>query len=931
MSVTETLRALGSWGMSFKKEMPDDTWKKIDYFAHIAIHVGPKPGALDDSLLASARYAGPLLYISDSSAAQRSIAGKGMAYWLGDPEGKGDIFEDPIEVDGDLDDVIRSLLPASGSVTEGTFYNTGETFGPSTFQFQTPREVIDYICQTVGAAWRVNFDATLDIGLESDLFKVNPKCVVSRKKRLAGNVSGFEDMFLSGLGGMAQTARDVEDYTTDVLLLAQGINGQFVSATASTPEAEIPFVDLHGNKVRLKRIVTESETDSTNAEARAQLQLNRFKSTRDALTLSTSNYDIKGKAQVGDYVWVYDPTMNLVDMDNEVPFRGERINPFKLRLTEISWPIVRRMSVFLRTGEGEWLDLSDFVVPETGETTLVVGGYNRSLSEGGGGAFPVTPPEADTSVPAAVEWDTPWNQSMYQSPITGESRSEVEIKWFRPDNEDGSTITDGAFYEIRFRQSVVPFLDLTLDELDFLEVDDWVTVENPVTLGVEQEWQYARAPFEVLKFRMQDLLPGQPYEAQIRAVDNARPANVGDWSDLIQWQASRDIFPPATPAAPFVASSPAAALIRHNLGRADGGEFNLDRDLHHLKVHADVDPLFAPERENLVGIIPANWGMITGEVPVVASFQITSQLPLYYKVVAVDESGNESLPSAGVVATAELWGDKYIQNLTVDKITAGTISADWILGAYIKTGKSGARVEMSYEGIDGYDPLGQKRLNWDSASGQLRVIGDGGIAVTGGGNIEITNGALIVYNVVGDKIIEIGECADGRHGVQVYKDDGTRVARIGELASDPNEGIEVISDLGQLVRVDTLAFGMESGYVAGTLSTTLSTFNGNTPNCTVLVGNSGRAIVSINSFVLMGGVTGAGSAGFFGSGPGGASVAANNSRVVSITGGQNLGAGRSFLVTGLTPGSWTFSMCYRSTTAGQSAQFIENQISVQPF
>jgi hypothetical protein len=736
------------------------------------------------------------------------------------------------------------------------------------------------------------------------------------------------------LAGNAETDRDVEDYTTNVLLLAQGINGQFVAAEAITPPEEIPFKDMHGNTVKFTRVVQESETDSTNAPARAQLQLNRFKGSRDALQLVSGNYDIKGSAQVGDYIWVFDPEMGLVDTANETIFRSQRINPFKLRLTETTWPITRKMSVFYRDGDGEWIDLSPHISAETGDTTLVVGGYNRSLTEGGSGPFPVTPPEADTSVPGQVEWDLPWTQAQYQSPETGESRAEVELKWFMPDNEDASTILDGAYFEIRYRPSITPFYAPTVGELENYELTETQTVGNPITFGIEQEWEYTQAPWDTLKFRLQNLVPGMTYEAQVRAVDNARPANLGDWSDLVQWQASRDIFPPSTPAAPVIAAGPAEVLMKHFLGRADGGAFNLDRDLGHLELHGAADMLFTPEPGTLIGKVAANWGMITGEVPIVASFQVAELTPVYYKIVAVDVSGNRSLPSAGVVATAELWGDKYISNLTVDKVTAGTVCADWIVGAYIRSAKTGARVEMSYKGIDGYNASNAQLLNWDSGTGTLNVIGKGGIKVRGGGNVQITDGRLEILNAAGQVIVEVGECSDGRHGMQVYTDAGIRVTRVGELQSG-SEGIELINDLGQLIRVDTLAFGMKSANVAANIVVSTGPgFNPAAPSVTgVVVGNSGRALVHLGAWITTSDSTNTagGAMSFYGTGPGGASFAAAILQSIGASGQLNMGLGRSFEVTGLTPGSWTFGCSYRSSLNTQITNFTNRSIAVQPF
>ena len=940
MAVTEILRGLGQWSVQIDiSRMDEQSWRRVadSYFGHICIHVGrPDVRVSGDSLLRSSRYTG--VYIGTGDAGDvGALDGFGMAYWLGDAENKGDIRETLLTFPAatPFDDVIRALLPASGSVVEGTIHDIPETW-EGTHQYQTPLQDIDYVCQTKGAAWRVNGDATLDAGYESHLFAVNPKTVVMRKLQNGFDEVTAYDMFMRGLNGTSQTSRDTEDFTTRVVLLAQNAEGTTSTATADILPGLNPYKDMHGNSVKITRIVQESDTDPTNAEARPQLQLNRFTGTRDALTLSTANYDVKGHLSVGDYIWVCDPLMDLVDPSNEVMFRGKLINPLKLQLTETTWPIVQGHAVLFRTYDGEWIDLTDFVIWEGGETSLVVGGYNRSLTSGGVGVFPVTPPEVDTTIPGEVEWDLPWVQSQYQSPITGESRAEVELKWQQPLNTDGSSITDGLYYEIRYRQSAIPLAEFTVAELENYQLDELNTVENPIALDIAEEWQYTRAPFEVLKFRLQELTPGMTYEAQIRAVDTARPPNLGAWSDEIQWQASRDIFPPFTPAAPFIAAGPLAVLFRHNLGRADGGEFNLDRDLGHLELHGSLDPLFIPSNETLIGKAPADWGMITGEVPVVASFQVTQVLPMYYKIVAVDKSGNKSLPSAGVVATAELIGNQYIQSLTVDKVTAGTIQADWLIGSYIRTARTGARVELSYEGIHGYNHLNQRLLDWQSSDGSLNVIGDGGIKVRGGGNVEITDGALIVYNANGNKIVELGECADGRHGLQVYKDNGTRTTRVGELQSG-SEGIETISDLGALVRIDTLAFGTKAASVVtkqgriggwGDLATVGPLLN-------VDIGNSGRCIVIVSAGIEYNTLGGGNAAvGFDMAGTGGyfrganvfesiwmALQADNSVSTLSVT--------KAIYVSGITPGNLTIAMKY--WTGGQSHNFFDRHLIAIPF
>lgn len=928
MAVTQTLRALGRWDLSLREDTPAYVWDGLQYFGHLVIHMGRQdPRMAGDSLLRSARYVG-VLQGKTESGLPKKISGIDVAMWLGDPEQKADIIEEALAVSGDFATVINQVMAGYDAVTVGTIFNQAGSF-EQTFQFQSRRQAIDYICQTWGGmAWRVNGDATLDAGLESDIFVVNPEVAVTRKPKNRPGIAGSEvDMFLRSLNGTLETDQDVIDLTTRVVLMAQGSNGQFASATADAPPGYHPYKDLHGNDIKMTRIVQESATDEGNAEARAQLQLNRFLNTRDALNLSTEFHDIKGVAQVGDYIWVWDPVMNLVDNDNEVIFHGQRMNPVKLQMTECTWPVSKGMGVYFRDWSGEWTDLTDYINWESGETTIVVGGYNRSLTDGGSGEFPISQPESNTTVPDVTEWVLPWVQSQYQSPITGQTESEVELRWAKPLNTDASVITDLAYYDIRFRQSNTPLTIFTLSELDSLTDDltDMNTVGEPIVLGIEQEWQFATAPAEVLKFRLQQLTPGMTYEAQIRAVDNGRPPNLGEWSDIEAWQASRDIFPPATPAAPEVAANPAAVLITHRLGRADGGEFNLDRDLAHLEVHGSTSPLFTPDESTLIGKMPADWGNITGMIPAVASFTVLQQVPMTFKVVSVDQSGNRSNASVGSVATAELWDEKYMRSLTVDKITAGTISAEWIMGSRITTGGIGARVDLSADGIKGYNALNQRLLEWQSSTGKLIVNGAGGI--------EINDGRLVVRNSNGNIILELGECSDGKHGVQVYKDNSVLVTRIGELSAG-SEGIEIINDLGALVRLDTLAFGIQAASVA-TFQTTASTTFTNLatvgPSVTVTLGNSQRCIV-ITTATCLSDINGANNfMGFEYTGPGGTNPADEFRALARFSGEfDGIAASKAVLQSPISPaGSWTFTAKYKS--GGGTVQFGNRHLIVIPY
>jgi hypothetical protein len=928
--ITESHQALGSWTLTLKADTPREILDRVSYLGHITVHTGRvDPRTTGDTLLSTSRYTG-VVRGKDLTDSGHTLSGAGMAFWLGDEDGKGDVIETPVAIVAEtFTQSVRDLLPASGAVTEGTFHAITGTY-TGTHQYQSPRTAIDYVCTTMGGEWRVNGNATLDVGAVGDLYVTTPVAAIIRH-------GAGVDMNLRALPGEAGVTTDVEDFTTRVVLLAEGEGDAVATGSADIAPGLNPYLDLHGNPVKLTRLVSESGTDAVNAIARAQLQLNRFTSPRDALRLSTQDYDVKGTVAVGDYTWVFDPDIGLADLANEVQFRGLRLYPVKLRVIELTFPVVAGSTVAYRDKLGAWTDLSDYIEWESDATTVQVGGYSRSLSSSG--EVVGSRPKPDSSVPGIVTWNEPFRVGVYQSPVTGSARGDVFLNWDRPNNTDSTPIIDGSHYEIRYRHATTPFYPAVWDQVEGLYGvwDNWeatgATWDSPIVYP-ETEWQTAIASFDDTTFRLQELIPSTPYEAQIRAVDLATPFNAGAWSALALWQTTNDNIPPVTPAPPEVQGNPMAVQMVHRLGAASGGTFNLDADLHHLELHGGSEPIFTPSEDTMLGKVLANYGLIVGEIPVVAMFQITSVAPVYFKVIAVDEAGNKSAPSVAVMETADLISDQYIGSLTASKITAGTMTSNVIVGGSIATGGefSFPRVEMTSAGLRGLGSSANTLWTADTSTGKIMVNGTGGI--------EINDGRMICRNGSGTTIVEIGECADGRHGIQVYKDNGTRVARIGELASG-TEGIELINDLGQLVRVDTLAFGMKSASNAAVGSRGEGAWGhlgSPSPVVTVTLGNSGRCIILLSCTIQGDGTSNVcnSAVSFEMSGPGTA-IGANTygslwSQIVETADGylgSRLGATRVFQVEGLSAGVYTVQMIYWSGAG--TAEFQDRNLVVIPY
>ena len=725
MAIQETLNALGQWDLDLKPTIPREHLDALQFFGHVAVVAGRvDPVVYGDSMLTAARYVGVLRSNSLADDARTripndnvKIGGVGMAMWLGDEDNKGAVIENAaVFASGStFANVIRGLLPSGGSVTEGTLYSVAGTYS-GTHQWQSPREAIQYVCDTMSTtaipvSWRVNNNGTLDAGPESNLFVTTPVCAIVA--RGAG-----EDMVLRAIPGSMDLTSDVEDYTTRVVVLAEGIGASVATGAAETAGGSIPYKDIHGNTVALTRLVSESDTTTTNAATRAALALAQYTTPKQDLRLSIQDYDVEGSFSLGDYVWAYDPDKGLVDTANEIVFRGQRLNPIKLQVTEVSWGVTGDYTVAYRSATGVWTDLTDHVEINSAGTYVTVGGFARQLVSSG---EPVgSRPNADTSIPGVPVLVEPFVGAAYLD-SRGFTRARVRLQWNAPLNVDGSTVLDGDHYEIRYAVDTDLIYPATWSQVSQIRWADMQTWSQPF-VAPTGDWQTMAVGWDQTAAQLQDLSPGVGYDVQIRAVDAS--GNAGAWSGTATFVATSDNIPPSTPAAPTVAASRIAVQITHTLGKSSGGTYNLESDLHHLEVHVDYEPHFTPTDSTLKGKVSATAGMIQAQIPVVATVQVEETSARYVRVVAVDQTGNKSGPSDAASATALLIDDAHISDLTVSKVTAGTIIASWVMAGEIKTADTGARARISADGYELYNTAGTRTLFGEAATGNVTITGE---------------------------------------------------------------------------------------------------------------------------------------------------------------------------------------------------------------
>ncbi len=724
MSVTQVHEALGSFEFELLGNVPREVLDAIDHFDHIAVIPGRiDPRQYGDGSLTAARYVGVVRRkkIADDGRTNLiqddiRISGVGMEFWLGDDDGKGYVIETPQEFNlQTFSTVINALRPAS--VSNGTIYSvTGSYTGRHVFE--TPRDAIKYVCDTMSTSaipvgYKITSDAKLNAGPESNLYVTNPVCIIMRK----GSTQG-EDMFMRALPSTVDMDIDMEDFTTRVLMLAEADGENLTTGTADiatvAPGVNI-YKDLLGNALKLTKMVNETDTLETNADTRAALALRTTINPHRTLSISTDDFDIHGSFEVGDYIYIYDPDSGLFDLANEAYVRGVRINPLKLRVTEMDFPITEGYTVAHRDKNGVWTDLTDYVHFEDKQPSqVVIGDFNRDLTGAdnttGVRTGSVTPP--NLSVPAAPTWVTASFQTINYNGLDGTPRARQKLVWNQPLNTDSSAITDGSHYELQYKLDTGSLYSQTWSSASTLTWDGLNTWDQPVEPD-ETPWQTIVIPWGDSSAVIHELPVGTAFDSRIRAVDSGN--NQGDWSAITTWTTSQDDIPPSAPAPPIVASSAIAIQVIHELGKASGGTYNLENDLAYLDVHYSPDGGFFPTDATLAGRLRADKGMMQAQTAAIGTFTIPDTAEVYVKVVAVDMGGNKSNASEAATVTADLIDSAYISELTASKISAGTLSANVILAAAIKTAEDGQRMELNSQGLQAYDTNGDLVSNLSSS------------------------------------------------------------------------------------------------------------------------------------------------------------------------------------------------------------------------
>ena len=285
--------------------------------------------------------------------------------------------------------IMRDESGNTQAITQGTISNPASTYTGSHF-VETAGSALKFVSETLDTEYRVNPNGTIDAGPAANLFEgvgtATPKAIVV--KTAYGQDPEMEGVVPQGL----KTEFDAQDFVSRVDFT--GEVGFFDIATDVAGEANIssnPYKDLHGNALKRVGLVQEPDVPEALLNARAQTLLNELSRVKKVLNLDLEQYEVSGDMKVGDFIFAFDPEIEFIDTAAdataesrslyEITFRGQDINPIKVRVKGITYPIRTGMGVYFRDKDGNYTDLSQYALFEQGGAQIELGDTMRSIQD----------------------------------------------------------------------------------------------------------------------------------------------------------------------------------------------------------------------------------------------------------------------------------------------------------------------------------------------------------------------------------------------------------------------------------------------------------------------------------------------------------------------------------------------------------------------
>jgi len=553
--VQQRLMQFGWWDLALKKSVSEDLYRHLIDNPWGEIYITskrfPRPFHTKEGLQSVSQFTGVLWTITrDPVADSLVIAGPSNTAWLGDPDkNRGDLRKTMVTFDDEpVADAVTSLLPPS--VTAGTIQAPTPGQQVSTKHYLEPTKTsIQMIADLVGGEWRMNPDATVDFGSESQLGYVTTPIAVVFPRSLGGSLLGLPILTPTRTrplkASKVETLLDVQDYITEALIVGEG--GGTTIWLGEGFAATVPYKDPNGNELVWRETFNIPVLRASHADEKAQQVVDDAAWLRQTVTLDLSDFVIGGSYGVGDYLYIYDPPM-LQDPAVSLPFGSGYIHPATIRLLSADWGINRDMGVYFRDHTDTVWDLSDLFVPDEGPPKFEVGEFKRSA--------------IDTSLAASI----------------------ILSRLTQDDGRPPATPT-GLMVEVYSIEGVTGSLRLSWDSNKEEDLRNYVVRYRRAVVGT----QWSRIPImdpDDTEVIISELLTQKNYGFQIRAVDVH--GNRSAWSSTVLVDDDWGHTGPQPPPKPTVTAVPGGFDITFNL--ATWGPANPEAKFIRVYAATEVNP-----------------------------------------------------------------------------------------------------------------------------------------------------------------------------------------------------------------------------------------------------------------------------------------------------------------------------------------------------
>lgn len=371
MSVTERFQDTGQFSIPIKPSAHPvrQVLDSLQPFGHVIVlpqRVKHPAMFAESTLLAAAKYAGPLLEIDTERGLQ--LRGQGMVWWLGDQEGKGQIKNG--SVSGTLSAALAAALPLA--VTSGSVVNTGLANYSGSANREPAIDIIRTIMQTLKAVFRVNPDATIDAGPNNSNgpFSLTPQLVAVR------NGWGYDPTYTAVEADLTLYRMDANGWASAAVMMNEDAKTGALTPSGTATRGST-YYDMRGNLVDRTFRVIRSDTASIGDYL--EQELNQRTISKE-LEMDTLQWElVGGRLSVGDTIYVWDPPKIVGDA--RIRFRGKYINPDTLRIWEADWPVTEGHGVYYRPNytstitSADWVDLTPYVDWERDTPTRLLCGW----------------------------------------------------------------------------------------------------------------------------------------------------------------------------------------------------------------------------------------------------------------------------------------------------------------------------------------------------------------------------------------------------------------------------------------------------------------------------------------------------------------------------------------------------------------------------